>query len=426
VRTRLAWLLAASAVLGSLVAGFVDHRPRALVDWRSLRAVALESDDWGLPGYVPDAHALDGVDRAALGGTHFPDVYWNSTLESAADLDAMVALMRRHHARDGLPAVFQPNMILKPQLPGPDSPYHRPGLAEAERRAVASGTWQPEIHGADHIDPARRDEALTDPDPVLAQAASRGVLVFPRSHTAFELGPQRPLADVRRSWEPLPRRFEDRFGQPATAVIAPDYVWDGRHEGLFRDLGLRIVQAKDHQRQLGLVGPQHWRDVRRLALRLWDRWRVRDLVYLDRNAFFETAHAEDPRALVRSCADQVRGAWRRGEPAIVETHRVGFVQVEPGAGAEGRALLDSLLTDLDASAPLYVSDAELAGLARRGISAVRRGPVWVLRNPGPAHRLAILPTDGPRASPARIGVPARTTLVLDRTSLAVLQRLPLR
>lgn len=419
-------LLAVALVLAALGAGFLDHRPRSLTAWGPLRAVVLESDDWGLPGFVPAATALEGLDREALGGTRFPPVYWDSTLETAADLDSMAALLARHRSRDGRPAVFQPNMILKAAPPAADSPYARPGLPEAEARAVAAGVWHPEIHGADHLDPARRRAALQDPTPDLARAAARGVLVFPESHKAYELRPGRPLDDVRRSWDPLPDRFRQRFGQPAASVIAPDYVWDGRHEDLFRDLGLRIVQAKDHQRRPGLGGPRSLHYLRKTWLRLWDRWRVRDLVYLDRNAFLETAQDPDPDAVVARCLEQVRRAWRRGEPAIVETHRVNFVQVDPAAAAAGRRHLDRLLAGLDAAGPVYLSDAELAGLMRRGVGAVRRGPVWVLRNPGPAQRLAVLPAETPGEAARWRTVPPRTTLVLARDDLRQLARGSLR
>lgn len=419
----LLWLL---PLLLALAAGFVLHRPRALVDWGALRAVVLESDDWGLPGFVPDAAALVGLDREALGGTQFPDVYWRSTLESAADVDALVALLATHRGRDALPAVFQPNMILPAELPGPQSPYARPDLAEAEARALAAGVWHPELHGASHLDPARQAEILATAGPAVLEAARRGVLVFPDSHTAFELGPRRSLDAVRRSWSPLPERFRDRFGQPARSVIAPDYVWDARHEDLFRDLGLRIVQAKDHQRRKDLGGPPWLHLLRKTWDRLADRWRVRDLVYLDRNAFLETAQDPHPEEVPRRCAAEVRRAWARGEPAIVETHRVNFVQVDPEAGAEGRRLLDALLTDLDTEGPVYLSDAELAGLQRRGVGVVLRGHRWVVRNPGPAQRLAFFPPARSGAAQRWIPVPPRTTLLLSRDGLREIARTPLR
>ena len=44
-----------------LVAGFLLGGSRSAVDWRDLRAVVLESDDWGFAGFAPDRAAWAGV-----------------------------------------------------------------------------------------------------------------------------------------------------------------------------------------------------------------------------------------------------------------------------------------------------------------------------------------------------------------------------
>ncbi len=60
------WIFAVLG-LGLLLFGAVlgTSESRAVVAWRELRAVALESDDWGLAGFVPRADSWQGLDRAA-------------------------------------------------------------------------------------------------------------------------------------------------------------------------------------------------------------------------------------------------------------------------------------------------------------------------------------------------------------------------
>jgi len=298
--------------------GFADHHQRTLVDWTSVRAVVLQSDDWGLRGFVPDRSALDGFDKEELGGTRFPEIYWSSTLEDSVDVAELAAVLIRHRGRDGLPTVFQPNMILSrqsvattpavassPDAWKADALYQRRGLDQAVAAAMAAGVWHPELHGLHHYDPAGRARALEEQNGTVARAFQLGVLAFPGSHRDYELGPDRSTEDVRGSWSGLAQRFQESLGQPFVSVIAGDYVWEPRHEDLFRDLGVQAVQAKSHQRRRDVHGPQMWKRVRKAWSRSWDRLTVKDLVYLDRTALFEKAQSSNPDAHRRLCLQDV-------------------------------------------------------------------------------------------------------------------------
>ncbi len=429
------WPLACLAL--ALLVGFADHRQRSLVDWSEVRAVVLQSDDWGLRGFVPDHQVLQGLDTSKLGGGHFPEIYWQSTLEDSLDVADMMAILLRHLGRDDLPAVFQPNMILsqqsvaaKPAVAGdkaswqPDPRYPRSGLEQSVAAAIAAGVWQPELHGLHHFDPAGRRHALDTDDGEIAHAFQLGVLAFPGSHHAYELGPQRSLEDVRAFWQGIDTRFEEAYGQPFTSIIAGDYVWEPRHEVYFRELGARAIQAKSHQRRRDIHGPAWWKRVRKAWSRSWDRLTVHDIVYLDRVALLETAQSPDPVGHRHQCVRDVQKAWHEGIPAIIETHRVNYVLTDESSEQEGRAHLDQLLTELDPNGPLYVSDSELVGMARRGCSVVRRGESWVVRNPGSASRLALISPPGHTDSRRYhyILIPPRTTLVLSAETKKILER----
>jgi len=434
VKRRLPFLLFV-ALIGSLfAAGFLDHSQRSLVDWGDVRAVVIESDDWGLSGFVPDAAALEGLDRDALGGTKFPPIYWHSTLEDSADVAEMAQLLRGHVGRDGLPAVFQPNMIMGFRSYDPASGwrdgrlvdgwadgYERPGLWTAVRAAVQEGVWSPELHGLYHYDPADREARVRDSASDVAEAARRGVLIFPGAHMSFELGFGGRAEDSLALWRSMKQDLAELLGRSPVSVVAPDYVWGSRHERVWAEAGLRCVQGKRSQRRNDLDGPTTWRRIRKYAERKWDLWTVGDLVYLERNCRLETAQVPDGDAERLACAAQVRRAWRNGQPAVIEAHRVNYVLTDPGVEREGRDYLDLLLADIDADGPLYANDAELTGWIRRGVSLDRRGDRWIVRNPGPAARLAVMPTD----PPTTLLVPPFTSLAVENHSIRAIDQISL-
>ncbi len=392
-------------LLLTLAAGCVFTGPPGAVDWRAARVVALESDDWGLCGFVPCDRPVTPADRAALRTGRVPAVYWDSTLEDSAAVAALADLLAARRGRDGAPAVLQANYILgwwrlapgdrweAGLLPALPPAYARPGLWTAVRRAVDRGVWRPGYHGLWHYDPARRRDAVAR-DSLARRLARRGVLPFPGMQRAWELAPWRPDSSVARELREGVTAFRRLFGFPPVSVIAPDYVWSRRHERLWARAGFAAVQAKREQRRPGAGPGARWRKWLERSRRRITEHR---LVYLERNARLETAQHGNAPSVLTKCLAAVRRAWRRGEPAVVECHRVNLVSCRPEAARQGRAALAALLDSLAADRPLYATDGELAQLARRGCSARRTGDGWLLRNLAHGARLVVLPAgDGAR------------------------------
>ncbi len=150
--------------------------------------------------------------------------------------------------------------------------------------------------------------------------------------------------------------------------------------------------------------------------RRWDQVAHPGRIYLERNCRFEPAQAPDPDAVTRACAAEVRQAWRRGEPAIIETHRVNFVHVDPSIPARGRAELGRLLADLAGDGPVFLTDTEVAQLARQGVSARRvPGRGVILRNG--SHSRRVVAVGGRGSRPLRlVALPAGAAAVLDDTT----------
>lgn len=404
------------AALGLLAAAlglaWLAGAPRGAVDWRAARAVVLESDDWGLCGFLPDSAAAGDAERSAWRAEVAPPVYWDSTLEDSAAVAELAAVLAEFRGRDGLPPVLQANMIVSalapPAGPGPpvadaawrrhdlpDRPaeYARPGLEAAVDAAIARGVWRPELHGSFHYDPERRRAAVAADSLALA-AARRGVLPFPGSATAWELGPQRPPAVLAAELDRALELFARRFGRRPSSVCAPDYVWDGRSERLWQERGLTVIQAKREQRSPLWPSGRLDHRARKVLARAWDRLAHPGRAYLDRNVRFEPAQAPADSALVARALAAAGAAWRRGEPAVVESHRINYARLTPGAAAAGRRQLRSLLAALTregAPAPLFLTDDEVAQLQAGGASWTRRGDRLVVRNLTRSLRLVTVP-----------------------------------
>ena len=171
-------ILALAVLVAAAGLAWVLGSPSGAVDWRSVRAVAFESDDWGLQGFVPAEDSWAGLDRSEIGPGRFPPVYWGSTLEDSSAVARLCAVMGRHHGRDGLPAVFQPNYVMSAlgwrsgagdgqwvryDLPDLDPRYARPGMWNAVAAGRAAGVWVPEFHATWHYDPNLRRAAALQP-----------------------------------------------------------------------------------------------------------------------------------------------------------------------------------------------------------------------------------------------------------------------
>lgn len=394
-------------LLALLGAAFLTARPAASVQWSRLRVVAFESDDWGLQGFIPSADAWDGIDRAALAPGRFPDVYWGSTLEDSAGVARLCGLMADQIGRDGLAAVFQPNYVMSAlewsapgsegnwvryDLPDLGPHYQRPGMWNAVRAGRAVGVWYPEFHASWHYDPQLRHEAALAPGEALT-ATGRGVLLFPGSERARELGPWRSIPELAAELDLSLRIFRNLFERDPGAVIAPDYTWQARHEDLWESRGLRVIQGKREQRNpdWGSGRAARWR---KLWGRQWERLRQPDRTYLERNCRLEPVQTEHPEAAARQCAVQTGRAWAAGEPAIVETHRINFAHTDPDVpriGLEAFRVYFEALREAGGPAPWYAVDTEIAQLERHGVSWCVRGEGIVLRNGTRTRRVVAVP-----------------------------------
>lgn len=420
---------------GIFVLGFVLGQSPSLVSWSHLKPIVIESDDWGLAGFSPSADAWNGIDRQDLAPGRFPEVYWNSTLEDSSTVARMASIMARYTGRDGLPAVFQPNYVMGSQdwVPSPEPghwqeyswpelppQYKRPGLASSVKRSIARGVWYPELHARWHYDPdMRHQNALTSETAILA--SRRGITLFPNSEGARELGPWRSSADLERELTESRQIFARFFGRWPDSIIAPDYTWNSRLEKMWSSQGITVIQAKREQRNpelgYGMAARLKKFVYRRLAI-VGHAHRQ----YLERNVRLEPVQAPDHEKVIQQAFLDTHLAWRRNQPAIVETHRVNFAHWDTGiqqTGMDALARYLSLVTEEGREQPVFLTDREVAGLARTGVSWVRRGSLLIVRNATHGAKVVSLPQsefepdalNEDKLKPVLIKVPGMTTLI---------------
>jgi hypothetical protein len=399
-----AGLLVVLVYLAFATAHFLSPAPSA-IDLGRWHLVVIESDDWGMEAWVPDLRAARAIANQSAHLSPWLQRYAESSLETAADVESLTAILRAHRDSDGLPAVIQANHIMAAidldscgtndfhlqgssvllRQPGSCGAYARPGLNQAVDEARAQGVWRAELHGLTHFDLGAYEHAVAQASTLTVRARAYGVVAFPHWLTLTELGSgnrKQARAFAGLSCE----LFRQRFGRAPASVIAPDYTWGAQDERAWARQGLQVVQAKREQIDPGLNRSGLGSKIARRVIKVISRWRDRcanRFVYLDRNVHLEPYGDPDPKCFAGAsqAADQVARAWGRGEPAIVEAHRLQFSHLNPLVSWAGRLQLRRLLTELESTGEVrYCVDVEVAQLRRRGWSVLQRGPWTIIRN----------------------------------------------
>ncbi len=383
------------------------------LDWRHLKAVVLESDDWGLCAWVPDEAAF----RALAGTPAFREpaarAYTRSTLERAEDVARLAAVLLEFQGRDGHAPVWQANTVMAtpeyarltppgfecddlPLVHYPEFPsrWRRPGLMDEVQRARDAGVWWPELHGLVHLPQAAWLGALRagEADALLAHAHE--CFVCAAVEAAAEYDPKEPAEVRSRALAHAVERFRDRFGRTPDSLCAPDYRWDERLEADAEALGVTTLQGRSEQighrfrRLRHQIGRLSWRGTRGLRFDMPARI-----------AFEPRGDAASRSRLGASAAHRrVLSAWGLGQPAVVSSHRLNYAHLDPAWPEAGRAALRDLLGGLARDGAIFLTDAEVRSLHERA---------WSLR--ALADRRALLRFYGESRACVRIPAPPGTS-----------------
>jgi len=281
--------------------------------------VILESDDWG-PGPPEHAESLRRLLHVLAGhrdGVGRPAVLTANMVLSVPDGPAIVAGGYRGYARRELDVAF-------------------PELFAAMREGRAAGTFFPQLHGREHLNPEALVRRARNGD-----VALRALLEIPnwsdwegldsplQGHfvDGSEL-PTRPVAaDQQRVMAAEGVRvFARAFGESPASAVAPCYLWNDDTEAAWAAAGVRYIQTAGY-RCIGrdadgryIQSPQwlHAGSVNRHGQR-----------YLVRNVMYEPA---DGRGWEAAWCE-VRRRLREAQPAVISTHRYNYTRAESQAQA---------------------------------------------------------------------------------------------
>ncbi len=383
------------------------------LDWHRLKAVVLESDDWGLCAWVPDEQAH----RVLAGEPAFRSVpgqrYGRSTLESATDVRALVELLLEFRGGDGLPPVWQANTIVATpdwsrlvpplfevrELPvtGLDAlpaRWLRRGLLEAYAEAHRRGVWWAELHGLHHLPETAWLHALRigQHDARLAHECQSPVCAAVEAGGEYD--PSEPREVRARLLREAVARFTALFGRAPTSFCPPDYRFDDWLEAEAESLGLTTLQGKPEQ------GSGHLVALRRRWLGLRFPLRAGARFYMPPRIAFEPRGRDDGGGKVGGDAAHraAREAWSRGQPAVISSHRLNYAHLDPHWSEAGRAALRELLRRLCADGAVFLTDVEVRSLVERA---------WSLRPLG--SRGVLLRHYGVPRGPLRFPAPAGAT-----------------
>lgn len=363
------------------------------LDWRRLKSVVIESDDWGLCAWVPD----DQAHRVLAGQPAFRGEvgrrYGRSTLESAHDVDRLAATLLEFRGGDGLPPVWQANTIVAapdwdalvpPLFDVPDLPvtgldrlagrWARPGLLAAVGRARDRGVWWPELHGLHHLPATAWLAALRRGQHDARAAHEQQSPICLAVEAAGEYGPSEEREVRARDLREAIVRFEALFGRRPSSFCPPDYRFDDWLEAEAERLGLTTLQGKPEQGSGRLVG------LRRRLMHMRFPHTAGARFYLPPRIAFEPRGEAGPAGRLGATAAHraAREAWGRGQPAVLSTHRLNYAHLDEPWAEAGRAALRDLLGRLVADGAVFLADAEVRSLAERGWSLRALGSRGVL------------------------------------------------
>ena len=344
-------------------------------DWTRLKAVVLQSDDWGLCAWSPDEEAFRALSGTPAFRSPAGRIYGRSTLESAADVRALRELLLGFRGADGRPPVLQANAVMAapdygrlaregagcdevPLVPLPETPprWARPGLWDEVRASIAAGVWRPELHGLHHLPERAWLDALRRQDADARLALAHHSPVCEAVEASGEYDASEPAAARTRRLERAVAHFTGLFGRPPGSLCPPDYRFDAHLVAQARRLGVGVLQGLPERGGT-------WLRARRL-LHLW-RWPggTEPLAMPPRIAFEPRGDAAPAARLGAARAHALaRAAWRRAQPAVLSTHRHNYAHLDPCWSEAGRAALRDLLGRLCADGATFVTDARVREL----------------------------------------------------------------
>ena len=334
----------------------------------------MQSDDWGRVG-VRDREGWEQLQAEGIDLGEKPYDFY--TLETAEDLEALCALLKKHRDSVGRSPSMTLNFIvanvdfdhcfdapsnpipLVPLSEGLPGQWRRPRLLDAYRQGIQDGVFFPGLHGLTHFCAkavTRELEAGGERCELIRRMwrAQTPYIHWRMPWIGYEyhdstVKPDSQFLNLDEQRGAIGRAAEIYRGlfsaDPITAC-APGYRANADTRTAWSEAGVRVVQNGPGPRNGAYLGPD-------------------GTLHTFRNVEIELAiTAPDVDNLMRE-ADL---CFRRGLPVIVSIHSINFHSTIRDNRTTTLAVLDKFLTRMERRWPdlLYVHDADLFRIATEG------------------------------------------------------------
>lgn len=313
--------------------------------WRtSQKIVVFESDDWGSIR-MPNVEAKNALRDFGVKVDNCPYLS-NDSLESAADISALLEILHKYKDSKGNSARFTFNTIMA----NPDfdkirmndfseytwehfhTTYNRYGFSlqqmkEIWVKGIQEDLIRPQFHGREHVQINRWLKGLKNRSSESVKAFDLEILGVSTTVTTENRLSYLPAFDLD-CYEEIPVQreilkegfvlFEKTFGFPSASFIAPNYTWNTALETTMMQYGVRYIQGARAQRV-----PLGSGETRISRHSLGQRGNLGQ-VYSIRNVQFEPSF--NPRVdWADSAINQINLAFFWKKPAIISTHRLNYI-----------------------------------------------------------------------------------------------------
>jgi len=335
--------------------------------------VILQSDDWGRVG-IRDHEGYEFLRQNGVQlGKHPYDFY---TLESAADVTALMEMLLRHKDSSQRSPCLVMNFLLanldfarmaareyqevcllflSNGLPGQ---WKRPKLFASYRAGIAEGLFYPALHGLTHFCRPVVEAALLNDNKrsELLRTLWKAETPFihwrmpwigyeyhsPEKPIAGFLGPENQQVLIRRAVE----EFKKFFSKPPVSACAPGYRANDSTHKAWRECGLRVAQNGS-----GAPMPPHFDES--------------EMLHLYRTIDIEPSSRE---LSVEKYVQLAENSFSRGVPAVVSVHSINFHSSLKDFRTTTLRLLDEFLSTLESrhSNLLYVTDEDMYQIVTEG------------------------------------------------------------
>ncbi len=368
------------------------------IDWRKYPSVVFESDDWGACERARDQIAADKIRMLykKYSGRNRPVI---TTLETGNDLEKIYRFLEKYKGIDNIPAVFtvfvctanpdftkiRANGYSRYEDIGLDEgvpeSWERGNTAEKLREGYDRGSFYPGFHSSlHHTSPYLWMQLLRDnSDKGKLARALFDMQCYAQGEHLPEFNGMN--LKIQNKWiSGGVARFKNIFGFTPDIAITSDAYPDT--ETVWALNGINTVCLKNSRSNHGetiVYATKPW-NMQDIYAKIGDYNEIRDVIYITRNAFFESGMAPGWND---SAADVLRAVTRNldefCEPSIVSTHRINYVSLDKKMVEKRFSELGKLLDGLCKMGVHFLTTSEVSQLYRQGWSVRKFGNKTILR-----------------------------------------------